>query len=134
MRKKKNYKLLWPTSKCCLKKKIDLDVVVKHGSIIVLLMMISSQLLNILLKQNLMMSLVSIVVNIYFLMAVLTKLEIINFSIFSQNLDKVFKFMFWIFLLNSFAYFVSRVQIHNYLFAPLNFLGAYFIFVLSRTR
>ena len=131
MRKKRDYKLLWPSSKCCLKRMIDLDTVVKYGSITVFLMMISSQLLNIVLKQDLMLSVVSMVINIYFLMAVLTRLEIFSFSIFAENLDKVLKIIFWVLLLNSLAYFVSNVQIHNYLFAPLNFLGAYFIFVLK---
>jgi len=96
--------------------------------------MISSQLLNIILKQNLMMSFISLFVNIYFFMAILTKLEIVRFSIFADNMKKVLKIMFWVLLLNSLAYFVSNVQIHNYLFAPLNFLGAYFIFVLSKTE
>ena len=134
MRKKRDYKLLWPSSKCCLKKRVDLDTIVKYGSILVFLFMISSQLLNIILKQNLMMSFISLFVNIYFFIAILTKLEIVRFSIFADNMKKVLKIMFWVLLLNSLAYFVSNVQIHNYLFAPLNFLGAYFIFVLSKTE
>lgn len=113
---------------------IELDVVIKYGSIIVPFIMLFSQIFNVQMGINVNLSLISIFINIFFLMVVLTKLEILVFSFLQESMDKILKIMILVFILNSVAYFLSTIQIHNYFFAPLNFLGAYFIFMLRATK
>ena len=132
--KKKKKKLLWPISNCCLKKFYDLDSLSKYGSISVLLIIISFQIFNISIGYNYEMSFFSIIVNTFFLVIVLIRLEVLKISIFNTYMNSILKFMIFVFILNFFAYLLSSVQIHNYIFAPLSFLGAYFIFILLKTK
>ncbi len=131
MIKKKKFRLLWPDSNCCLKKFIDLDTISKYGSIIVLIIMISSQVFNIIVqKSSYEMAFLSMIVNTFFLVSVLTKIELIKISILDKYLNNILKFMIFIFILNFLGYLTSTSEVHNYLFAPISFFGAYFISLL----
>ena len=128
--KKKKFKLLLPTSNCCLKKFIDLETISKYGSIVVIAIMILSQIFSIIIGSNYIMSFLSMVVNTFFLVAVLTKLEMIKMNILEKHLSKILKFMIFVFILNFLGYLTSTSEIHNYILAPVSFLGAYFISLL----
>ncbi len=131
MIKKKKFRLLWPDSNCCLKKFIDLDNISKYGSIIVLIIMILSQVFNIIVqKSSYEMAFLSMIVNTFFLVSVLSKLEIIKMSILEKYINNILKFMIFIFILNFLGYLTSTSEIHNYVFAPISFFGAYFISLL----
>ncbi len=131
MIKKKKFRLLWPDSNCCLKKFIDLDTISKYGSIIVLIIMILSQVFNIIVqKSSYEMAFLSMIVNTFFLVSVLTKIELIKISILDKYLNNILKFMIFIFILNFLGYLTSTSEVHNYLFAPISFFGAYFISLL----
>lgn len=131
MIKKKKFRLLWPDSNCCLKKFIDLDTISKYGSIIVLIIMILSQVFNIIVqKSSYEMAFLSMIVNTFFLVSVLTKIELIKISILDKYLNSILKVMIFIFILNFLGYLTSTSEVHNYLFAPISFFGAYFISLL----
>ncbi len=131
MIKKKKFRLLWPDSNCCLKKFIDLDTISKYGSIIVLIIMILSQVFNIIVqKSSYEMAFLSMIVNTFFLVSVLTKIELIKISILDKYLNSILKVMIFIFILNFLGYLTSTSEIHNYVFAPISFFGAYFISLL----
>ncbi len=131
MIKKKKFRLLWPDSNCCLKKFIDLDNISKYGSIIVLIIMILSQVFNIIVqKSSYEMAFLSMIVNTFFLVSVLSKLEIIKMSILEKYINNILKFMIFIFILNFLGYLTSTSEVHNYVFAPISFFGAYFISLL----
>lgn len=131
MIKKKKFRLLWPDSNCCLKKFIDLDTISKYGSIIVLIIMILSQVFNIIVqKSSYEMAFLSMIVNTFFLVSVLTKIELIKISILDKYLNNILKFMIFIFILNFLGYLTSTSEVHNYVFAPISFFGAYFISLL----
>ena len=131
MIKKKKFRLLWPDSNCCLKKFIDLDTISKYGSIIVLIIMILLQVFNIIVqKSSYEMAFLSMIVNTFFLVSVLTKIELIKISILDKYLNNILKFMIFIFILNFLGYLTSTSEVHNYLFAPISFFGAYFISLL----
>lgn len=131
MIKKKKFRLLWPDSNCCLKKFIDLDTISKYGSIIVLIIMISSQVFNIIVqKSSYEMAFFSMIVNTFFLVSVLTKIELIKISILDKYLNSILKVMIFIFILNFLGYLTSTSEVHNYVFAPISFFGAYFISLL----
>ena len=130
MMKKKKFKLLWPTSNCCLKKFFDLESISKYGSIVVILIMLAYQTFNIFIGMNFNISIFSIIINSFFLVIILTKLEIIKIDFLEKYLNKILKLIILIFILNFLAYLSSDSQIHNYVFAPISFLGAYFIWLL----
>lgn len=133
MTKKKKSKLL-SDSKCCLKKFIDLDTISKYGSISVLIIMILLQIFNIVEGINYKISFFSMIINCFFLVAVLTKLEIIKMSILDKYLNNILKFMIFVFILNFLGYLTSTSEIHNYVLAPMSFFGAYFISLLVMNR
>ena len=60
--KNKKFRLLWPTSKCCLKKFLDLQLLAKYGPIVVILMFISIQILNIFSAKNYEASFISLII------------------------------------------------------------------------
>ncbi len=132
--KKKKKKLLWPISNCCLKKFYDLDSLSKYGSICVILLFLSFQIFNVTIGYNYEMSFFSMIINTFFLVIVLIRLEVLKITIFDIYMNYILKFMIFVFILNFFAYLLSSIQIHNYFFAPLSFLGAYFIFILLKTK
>lgn len=132
--KNKKKRLLWSISNCCFKKVIDLDIIAKYGSIIAISIILLSQILNISESNNIRMSFFSMFINIFFLVVVLNKVEILKLTIFEEQMNGILKFIIFIFVLNFFAYLISEVPIHNYFFAPVSFLGAYFIFVLLKTK
>ena len=134
MMKKKKFKLLLPISNCCLKKFIDLETISKYGSIVVIAVMILLQIFNIVIGSNYIMSFLSMIINTFFLVAVLTKLEMIKMSILEKHLNNILKFMIFIFILNFLGYLTSTSEIHNYVLAPISFLGAYFISLLLINR
>jgi hypothetical protein len=132
--KNKKKRLLWSISNCCFKKVIDLDIIAKYGSITAISIILLSQILNISESNNIRMSFFSMFINIFFLVVVLNKVEILKLTIFEEQMNSILKFIIFIFVLNFFAYLISEVPIHNYFFAPVSFLGAYFIFVLLKTK
>ena len=66
MMKKKKFKLLWPTSNCCLKKFIDLETISKYGSITIISIMLLSQIFNIVIGYNYRMSFFFMIINMFF--------------------------------------------------------------------
>lgn len=132
--KNKKKRLLWSISNCCFKKVIDLDIIAKYGSITAISIILLSQILNISESNNIRMSFFSMFINIFFLVVVLNKVEILKLTIFEEQMNSILKFIIFVFVLNFFAYLISEVPIHNYFFAPVSFLGAYFIFVLLKTK
>lgn len=129
--KKKKISLLVPLSKCCLKKFYDLDIISKYGSIFIISIILLSQVFNIVIGYNYKMSFFSMIINTFFLVVVLVKLDIIKINILVKYINSILNFMIVIFILNFFGYLLSDTQIHNYFFAPLSFLGAYCIFLLK---
>jgi len=132
--KKKKLKILLPLSNCCLKKFYDLDSISKYGSIFIILFIILIQIFNITIGYNTKMSIFSMFINMFFLVAILTKLEMIKVTIFGEHLDNVLKFIIFVLILNFFGYSLSSVQLYSFVFAPMSFLGAYFVFILLRTK
>lgn len=127
---KEKKRILWPKSKCCLKKFLDLEFLAKYGSIAIIIGSIAIQSLNIVENKNFELSFFSIIINLFFLVVVLTKLEIIKIDSLEKYLDNLLKIMIFIFLLNFVAYLFANDLIQNYVYAPLSFLGAYFFFLL----
>ncbi|MCG3700597.1 hypothetical protein [Aliarcobacter butzleri] len=127
---KEKRRILWPKSKCCLKKFLDLEFLAKYGSIFIIIGSIAIQSLNIIENKNFELSFFSIIINLFFLVVVLTKLEIIKIDSLEKYLDSLLKIMIFIFLLNFVAYLFANDLIQNYVYAPLSFLGAYFFFLL----
>lgn len=127
---KEKRRILWPKSKCCLKKFLDLEFLAKYGSIAIIIGSIAIQSLNIIENKNFELSFFSIIINLFFLVVVLTKLEIIKIDSLEKYLDNLLKIMIFIFLLNFVAYLFANDLIQNYVYAPLSFLGAYFFFLL----
>lgn len=130
MMKKKKKSLLWPISNCCLKKFSDLDSIAKYGSMIIVLLFLLFQIFNVAIGYNYKTSFLSMIINTFFLVVILTKLNILKISLLENSMNKILKFMIFIFILNSCAYLTSNILLHNYFFAPMSFLGAYFIFLL----
>lgn len=127
---KEKRRILWPKSKCCIKKFLDLEFLAKYGSIAIIIGSIAVQSLNIIENKNFELSFFSIIINLFFLVVVLTKLEIIKIDSLEKYLDSLLKIMIFIFLLNFVAYLFANDLIQNYVYAPLSFLGAYFFFLL----
>lgn len=132
--KKNRLKTLLPISKCCLKKFYDLDLIAKYGAIFIILFILVSQIYNIVIEYNIRSSFFSMIINLFFLVAVLTKVEIIKVAILEEQLDNILKVIIFVLLLNFLGYMVSSEEIHNYLFAPMSFFGAYFVFILLKTK
>ena len=132
--KKKRQSILIPLSKCCLKRFYDLDLIAKYGSIFIILFILLSQIFNILMGQDIKTSLFSVIINLFFLVAILTKVEMIKVTILEEQLDNILKVIIFVLFLNFLGYMVSSEEIHNYLFAPISFFGAYLVFVLLKTK
>src|SRR5574344_427477 len=131
--KTKKFRLLWPTSKCCLKKFLDLQFLAKYGSIIVVLMFISIQVVNIINLKNYEASFFSLLVNLFFLIVVLTKLEYLKIDVLNKYIDTTLKIMIFIFFLNFIAYLEFEKRfIYRYAIAPISFLGSYFILIIKK--
>jgi uncharacterized membrane protein len=129
--KDKKFRLLWPTSKCCLKKFFELEFLAKYGSISVVLIFIAIQVFNIVQGENYQTSFTSLIINLFFLVVVLTKLEYLRIEQLKKYIDTILKIMIFIFLLNSVAYLQAEVS-YKYAITPLSFFGAYFIFLLLK--
>lgn len=132
--KKKRQSILIPLSKCCLKRFYDLDLIAKYGSIFIISFILLSQIFNILNGQDIKTSLFSVIINLFFLVAILTKVEMIKVTILEEQLDNILKVIIFVLFLNFLGYMVSNEEIHNYLFAPISFFGAYLVFVLLKTK
>lgn len=130
--KNKNSRLLWPTSKCCLKKFFELNAISKFGSIFVVLISIFVQILNIINLKDYEASFFSLIINLFFLVIVLTKLEYLKIDSLNKYIDRTLKIMIFIFILNFFGYLVVDGYIYKYVLAPISFFGAYFIFLLLK--
>lgn len=128
--KSKKSRLLWPESKCCLKKFFELNSISKYGSIFVVLMFIGIQILNILNGANYEASFISLIINLYFLVVVLTKLEYLKIDALNKYINISLKIMIFIFLISFIAYIGSEDMIYKYVVAPISFFGSYFCFLL----
>ncbi len=132
--KKKRQSILIPLSKCCLKKFYDLDLIAKYGSIFIIIFILLSQIVNIIIGQDIKTSLFSVIINLFFLVAILTKVDMIKVTILEEQLDNILKVIIFVLLLNFLGYMVSSEEIHNYIFAPISFFGAYLVFILLKTK
>ena len=89
--KDKKFRLLWPTSKCCLKKFFELEFLAKYGSISVVLIFIAIQVFNIVQGENYQTSFTSLIINLFFLVVVLTKLEYLRIEQLKKYIDTILK-------------------------------------------
>lgn len=64
--KKSKLRILWPISNCCLKKFYDLDTIAKYGSIFIVVLILLSQVFNIVIEYNIRSSVFSVIMNIFF--------------------------------------------------------------------
>ncbi len=98
--KKKRQSILIPLSKCCLKRFYDLDLIAKYGSIFIISFILLSQIFNILNGQDIKTSLFSVIINLFFLVAILTKVEMIKVTILEEQLDNILKIIIFVLFLN----------------------------------
>lgn len=129
---KKKFRQLWPTSKCCMKRAFELNTLSKYGSLFTLSFFILLSIYNIITLDYFIFSFLSLLVNIYFLLVVLVKLEMINFNKIDRYLNRSLQFMIFLLILNALTYLISNSYIFKLVFAPISFLGAYFIFLLIK--
>lgn len=132
--KKKRQSILIPLSKCCLKKFYDLDLIAKYGSIFIISFILLIQIFNIVIGHDIKTSIFSAIINLFFLVAILTKVEIIKVTILEKQLDNILKVIIFVLILNFLGYMLSSLEIYNYIFSPMSFFGAYFVFILLRTK
>jgi len=130
--KKKKFRMLWEETKkkCCIKEFLELENLAKYGPISVLLIVILIQAYNIAIAKDFTISLISILINLFFLLIVLIKLNIIKIDILKPYLNYALKLLIFIFLLNFIMYILIDNWLYQYVYAPINFIGAYFIFLL----
>jgi len=130
--KKKKFRVLWEETKkkCCIKEFLELENLAKYGPISVLLIVILIQSYNILIDKDFALSIISILINLFFLLIVLIKLDIIKMDILKPYLNYALKLLIFIFLLNFIMYVLSNDWIYQCVYAPINFISAYFIFLL----
>ena len=132
--KKKKFRTLWAEArkKCCVKNFFELDFLAKYGSIAVIIFFILLQSYNITVDENFSLVFISILINLFFLLIVLIKVEIIKLDFLKLYVNSSLKFMIFIFLLNFGLYLFVNSMIYNYVYAPISLLGAYFIFLLLK--
>jgi len=132
--KKKKFRTLWEETKkkCCIKEFLDLENLAKYGPISTLLIVILIQSYNIIIDKDFALSLISILVNLFFLLIVLVKLNIIKMDILKPYLNYALKLLISIFLLNFIMYILTDNLLYQCVYALINFIGAYFIFLLLK--
>ncbi|WP_418179300.1 hypothetical protein ACNSOO_11705 [Aliarcobacter lanthieri] len=130
----KRFRSLWETTKkkCCIKKFLELENVAKYGSISILVIAIFSQVYNLIISKDFNLSLISLLINIFFLIIVLIKLNIIKLFIKKDFINYSLIFLIFILLLNFFMYLFVDSWVYQYVYAPINLIGAYFIFLLLK--
>lgn len=128
--KKKKRDLLSPSSKCCLKKYLDMDLISKYGSLLSILSIFLLQMYNLYIGYNFYTSLFSFFINGIFLFAVLVKIEFITFKRIEPYVNIILKVLIFVLVLNFFGYWLSEISLFNYIFAPISLLGAYLVFML----
>ncbi|WP_026803235.1 hypothetical protein [Aliarcobacter lanthieri] len=130
----KRFRSLWETTKkkCCIKKFLELENVAKYGSISILVIAILSQVYNLIISKDFNLSLISLLINIFFLIIVLIKLNIIKLFIKKDFINYSLIFLIFILLLNFFMYLFVDSWLYQYVYAPINLIGAYFIFLLLK--
>ncbi|PRM94155.1 hypothetical protein [Aliarcobacter cryaerophilus] len=134
MQSKKKFNTLLPTLKkrCCFLKFIDFEPIVKYGSIFIILVSIFIQSSNIIQNKNLILSIFSLFFNLFFLLIILQKLEMIKIDFLNIYIKSSLQFLIFIYILNSFLYLFINNSVYSYVYAPINLFGAYFIFLLLR--
>ncbi|MFB1033632.1 MAG: hypothetical protein QMB77_09050, partial [Aliarcobacter cryaerophilus] len=105
---------------------------VKYGSIFIILVSIFIQSSNIIQNKNLLLSIFSLFFNLFFLLIILQKLEMIKIDFLNIYVESSLKFLIFIYLINSILYLFINNSIYSYIYAPLNLFGAYFIFLLLK--
>jgi|GEM_PF-1146784 len=130
--KKKKFRALWEETKkkCCIKEFLELENLAKYGPISILLIVILIQSYNIIIDKDFKLSLISILINLFFLLIVLIKLDIIKIDTLKPYLNYALKLLIFIFLLNFIMYILTDDLLYQCVYAPINFIGAYFIFLL----
>ncbi|AXK49420.1 hypothetical protein CRU87_04835 [Aliarcobacter trophiarum LMG 25534] len=134
MQNKKRFQTLLPESKkkCCFLKFIDFEPIVKYGSISIILLSIFIQSSNIIQNKNSILSIFSLFFNLFFLLIILQKLEMIKINFLNIYIKSSLQFLIFIYILNSFLYLFVDNSIYSYIYAPINLFGAYFIFLLLK--
>ncbi|MFA7085714.1 hypothetical protein CJ672_07625 [Arcobacter cryaerophilus gv. occultus] len=134
MQSKKKFNTLLPTLKkrCCFLKFIDFEPIVKYGSIFIILVSIFIQSSNIIQNKNQILSIFSLLFNLFFLLIILQKLEMIKIYFLNIYIKSSLQFLIFIYILNSFLYLFINNSVYSYVYAPINLFGAYFIFLLLR--
>lgn len=134
MQNRKKFKTLLPTAKkkCCFLKFIELEPIVKYGSIFIILLSIFIQSSNIVQNKNSILSMFSLFFNLFFLLIILQRLEIIKMDFLNIYVESSLKFLIFIYILNFFLYLFINSSIYSYIYAPINLFGAYFIFLLLK--
>ena len=134
MQRKKKFNTRLPTLKkrCGFLKFIDFEPIVKYGSIFIILVSIFIQSSNIIQNKNLLLSIFSLFFNLFFLLIILQKLEMIKIDFLNIYVESSLKFLIFIYLINSILYLFINNSIYSYIYAPLNLFGAYFIFLLLK--
>lgn len=119
--------------KYCPNNFIDIDKISKYGSIFSILVAILIQCINIATGKNFNIAFSSILFNLFFLLIILQKTNIINISLLDIYVSSSLKLLFALFLINSLIYIFVDDRIYNFIYAPLSFFGAYFIFLLIKS-
>lgn len=109
-----------------------MEFLAKNGSIFVIVLFIGLQVFNIISDNNYLFSFISLLINLFFLVIVLSKVEIIKLEAVEKYVDITLKIMIFIFLLNFIGYLSVEGFVYNYVIGPISFLGAYFIFLLTK--
>src|SRR5574344_350186 len=104
MQSKKKFNTLLPTLKkrCCFLKFIDFEPIVKYGSIFIILVSIFIQSSNIIQNKNLLLSIFSLFFNLFFLLIILQKLEMIKIDFLNIYVESSLNFFLFICTFKSF--------------------------------
>jgi len=135
----------FPQSKCC-KKKYNCFSLATRNFLVLLTIVIGYQVADLFhivplrfshLSHNLkddnfivLISVISLIMNVYFLYVFLLKIKILQYSITDETLEWSFKIMIIFFGLTSFSHLFSIYFIDKYIFAPITFFLAYLTYIV----
>ncbi len=135
----------FPQSKCC-QKKYNYFSLATRNFLVLLTIVIGYQVADLLhivplrfshLSHNLkndnfvvLISVVSLIINVYFLYVFLLKTKILQYYITDETIKWSFKIMIIFFGLTSFSHLFSIYFIDKYVFAPITFFLAYLAYIV----
>ena len=134
--KDKDINSMYKKKSCCFARELfKIDNLAKYGSIFVVIVSILVQSYNVIFQEDYLLSYISLFFNLFFLVVVFTKLKIIKIDFLNPYIDFFLRFLIFIFFLNfiSYLFFVDSF-IYRYLYAPIFFIGAYFVFLLLKNE